>query len=194
MVQTSSQVMCDSCQRSVSSFQGFLISESGQSQFKRGQFIRTGCLMMTGVESWESREGNKPGQLRKDCSVYKKRIAEKGNKPKGERVETTAVVQGSDGRNVGGMMMAMLIGRRFGDVSDLTTRGTTPPLSPISEYLIEQVSTRTYTGKTWTQYVGRVESVVSCHECFEFATKWDIGRVHRLLRFESTIFRSFIAD
>ena len=193
MVQTSSQVMCDSCQRSVSSFQGFLISESGQSQFKRGQFIRTGCLMMTGVESWESREGNKPGQLRKDCSVYKKRIAEKGNKPKGERVETTAVVQGvmvetseyDDG---------MLIGRRFGDVSDLTTRGTTPPLSPISEYLIEQVSTRTYTGKTWTQYVGRVESVVSCHECFEFATKWDIGRVHRLLRFESTIFRSFIAD
>ena len=51
--------------------------------------------------------------------------------PKGKRVETTAVVQGvmvemleyEDG---------MLIENRFGYVSELTTRGTTPPLSPIS--------------------------------------------------------------
>ena len=50
--------------------------------------------MMTGVECWESHECNKPGQLRTDCSVYKKRIAEKGNKPNGKTVETTAVAQG----------------------------------------------------------------------------------------------------
>ena len=100
-VRTRSQVMCDSCELSVSSFQGCLLSESGQSQFKRGQFIRTGCLMMTGIEHWESYECNKPGHLRNECSVYKKRIAEKGHKPKGERIETIAVVQGCDGRNVG---------------------------------------------------------------------------------------------
>ena len=34
---------------------------------------------MAGIERWESHECNKPRQLRKDCSVYKKRIAEKGN-------------------------------------------------------------------------------------------------------------------
>ena len=62
--------------------------------------------------------------------MYKKRIAEKGHKPKGKRVERTAVVQGvmvetlefDDG---------MLIESRFGFVSDLTTRGTTRPLSPL---------------------------------------------------------------
>ena len=50
--------------------------------------------MTTGTERWESYEYNKTGQFRKDCSVCEKRIAEKGNKAKGERVETTAVVQG----------------------------------------------------------------------------------------------------
>ena len=50
--------------------------------------------MMTGIERWESHECNKPGQLRTDCSVYKKRIAAKGNKPEGKMVETSAVVQG----------------------------------------------------------------------------------------------------
>ena len=49
--------------------------------------------MMAGVGRWDSHECNKPGQLREDCSVYKKRIAEKGNKPEGESVETTTVVQ-----------------------------------------------------------------------------------------------------
>ena len=63
VVQTSSQATCDRCERSASSFQGCLFSESGESQFKRGQFIRTGCLMMTGLERWESYEGNKPGQM-----------------------------------------------------------------------------------------------------------------------------------
>ena len=88
-----------------------------------------------------------PGQLRKDCSVCKKRIAEKGNKPKGKRVETTAVVQGvmvetseyDDG---------MLIESRFSFVSELTTRGTTPPLSPISGPSIEQ---RGYKQVHWTE-------------------------------------------
>ena len=135
VAQTSSRVMCDICERSVSSFHGCLLSDSGQSQFKREQFIRAGCLMMTGIERWESHECNKPGQLRTDCSESRKRIAEKGNKT--ERVETTAAVQRvmvetseyDDG---------MLIGSRFGYVSQLTTRGTIPPLSPISGPLIEQ--------------------------------------------------------
>ena len=86
--------------------------------------------MMTGFERWESYECNKPGQERKDCSVCKKRIAEKGNKPKGKRVVTTAVVQGvmvetlvyDDG---------MLVESRFGFVSESTTTGTILPLSPI---------------------------------------------------------------
>ena len=137
VVQTSSRVMCDSYERSVSSVQGCMFSDSGQSQFQREQFIRTGCLLMTGIERWESHECNKPGQLRKYCSVCKKRIAEKGNKPKGKRVETTAVVQGvmvetlvyDDG---------MLIESRSGFVSESTTRGTTPPLFLISGFSIEQ--------------------------------------------------------
>ena len=64
-------------------------------------------------------------------------------------------------------MTDMLIESRFGFVSVLTTRGTTPPLSPISESSIEQ---RGYNKVhwTWIQYVGRVESVVAGHECFEF--------------------------
>ena len=53
--------------------------------------------MTAGTELWEAHECNKPGHLRKDCSVHKERIAEERNKPKGERererVETTAVVQ-----------------------------------------------------------------------------------------------------
>ena len=64
-------------------------SDSGQSQFKREQFVRAGCLMI-GIERWESHECDKPGQLRTDCNVYKKRIAEKGNKPKGMGVETNS--------------------------------------------------------------------------------------------------------
>ena len=103
--------------------------------------------MMIGVERWELHECNKPGQLRKDCSVCNKRIAEKGNKPRGKRVETTAVVQGvmvetleyDDG---------MLIENRFGFVSELATRGTTLPLSPISVSSIEQ---RGYKKVHWTE-------------------------------------------
>ena len=103
--------------------------------------------MMTGVECWESHECNKPGQLRTDCSVYKKRIAEKGNKPNGKTVETTAVAQGvmvetleyNDG---------MLIESRFGFVSGLTTSGRASPLSPIPASSIEQ---RGYKKVHWTE-------------------------------------------
>ena len=41
----------------------------------------------------------------------------------------------------------MLIGSRFGYGSELTTRGTTPPLSPISEYSIEQRGYKKVHGK-----------------------------------------------
>ena len=103
--------------------------------------------MMTGIERWQSHECKKPGQLRTDCIVYKKRIAEKGNKPKGKRVETTAAVQGvmvetsvyADG---------MLIESRFCFVSELSTRGKLPPLSPISGPSIEQCG---YKKIHWTE-------------------------------------------
>ena len=48
---------------------------------------------MAGTERWEPQECNKRGQLRKDSRVYKQRIVEKGNGPKGERFETTAAVR-----------------------------------------------------------------------------------------------------
>ena len=103
--------------------------------------------MMTGIDRPESYECNKPGQLRKDCSVYKKRSTKWRNKPKGERVEAPAVVQGvmvetleyEDG---------MLIESRFRFVSGWTTRGTTPPPSPISGSSIEQ---RGYKKVQWTE-------------------------------------------
>ena len=156
VVQTSSRVMCDSCGRSVSLFQGCLFSDCGQSQFKREQFICAGCLTLTGIERWESRECNKPGHLRTDCCVYKKRIAERGNNT--ESVETTAVVQGvmvetleyEDG---------MLIESRFSYVSELTTRGTALALSPISGSSLNSVGTRKYTGQNvdsirWSSQIG----------------------------------------
>ena len=52
----------------------WLFLDFGQSQFKQEQLICVGCLMMAGIERWESHECNKLGQLRKDRSVYKKRI------------------------------------------------------------------------------------------------------------------------
>ena len=139
--------MGDSCRRAVSEVQGCLFSDSGQSQFKQEQFSYAGCLMMAGIERWECHECNKTGQMRKDCSVYEKRIAETGNKPKGKRVETTAVVQG--------VMVEMLeygddmlIESRFGFVCELTTRGTTPPLFTNSGSSIEQ---RGYKKVHWTE-------------------------------------------
>ena len=45
-----------------------------------------------GKETRVCHECNKPGHLRKDCFVYKKRMAEKGSK---DKVETTAAVQGA---------------------------------------------------------------------------------------------------
>ena len=57
--------------------------------------------MIIGIERRESHECNKPGQLRTDCSVYKKPIVDKGHKPKGKRVENNSCSARSDGRNVG---------------------------------------------------------------------------------------------
>ena len=131
-VQTSSRVVCDICERSVSSFHGCSLSDSGQSQDKREQFIRAGCWTLTGIERWECHECSKLGHLRTDCSVCR----ERKQAQKRERVEATAVVQR--------VMVetseyddSMLIGSRFGYVSESTTRGTTPPLSPISGSSIE---------------------------------------------------------
>ena len=80
-------------------------------------------------------------------SVCKKHIAEKRNKPKRKIVEKTAAMQGvmvemlehDDG---------MLIESRSGFVSESTTRGATPPLSPISGSSIEQ---RGYMKVHWTE-------------------------------------------
>ena len=79
--------------------------------------------------------------------MYKRRIAEKGNKPKGKRVETTAVVQG--------VMVEtlkydddMLIESRFSFMSELTMRSTTPPLSTSSGSSISQ---RGYKKVHWTE-------------------------------------------
>ena len=126
VVQTSSRVMCDSCERSVSAVLGCLC-----------RLWSVAVQARTVYSRWML--DAKPGQMRTDCSVYKKRIAERGNKPKRERerVGTSAVVQRvmvetseyDDG---------MLIGSRFGFVSELTRRGTTPPLSRISGSSIEQ--------------------------------------------------------
>ena len=59
-----------------------------------------------GKETRVCHECNKPGHLRKDCTVYKKRMAEKGGNK--EKTDTTAAVQGttacsgrSSDRNVG---------------------------------------------------------------------------------------------
>ena len=108
--------------------------------------------------------------------MYMKRIIEKRNKPKGKRVEKTAAVQRvmvetlvyDDG---------ILIENRFSLVSELTTRSTTPPLSPISGSSTEQ---RGYKKVHWTErgLNTLVVSVVSCHERFELEDEWDVGCVH----------------
>ena len=46
-----------------------------------------------GKETRVCHECNKPGHLRKDCTVYKKRMAEKGGNK--EKTRTTAAVQGA---------------------------------------------------------------------------------------------------
>ena len=88
VVQTSSQVMCDSLQTSSVPQFGVvcLFSDSGQSHFKQEQFTRAGFGMMAGIERWESHECNKPGKLQTDYSMYQRHVA--------DRIETTAVVQG----------------------------------------------------------------------------------------------------
>ena len=63
VVQTSSRVMCHGCERSVSSFSGCLLSDSGQSRFKHPLGMNRLCLTLTGIERWESHESNKSRQL-----------------------------------------------------------------------------------------------------------------------------------
>ena len=91
--------------------------------------------------------------------VQETHCRERKQAQKGERVETTAVVQR--------VMVKtseydddMLIESRFDFVSELTTRGATPPLSPITGSSIEQASgARKYTGQ---------DDSTRWHECFEF--------------------------
>ena len=199
VVQTSSKVTCDRCERSVSSFQGCLFSESGEPQFKRGQFIRTGCLMMTGIERGESYEGNMPGQVQGLQCVHETHYRERKQAQRKESWKQAAV----QGVMVETLVYddGILIENRFSLVSELTTRGTTPPLSPISGSSTEQ---RGYKKVHWTELGLNtlVVSVVSCHERFEFEDEWDVGYVHLFgwLRSESTamavtaICRSFTAD
>ena len=55
-----------------------------------------------GKESRVCHECNRPGHLRKDCTVYKKRMAEKGAHK--EKTETTAAVQGATAAVQGAMI------------------------------------------------------------------------------------------
>ena len=103
---------------------------------------------MTGIERRESYECNKPGQLREDYSMYKKRITEKGNKPKGTRVETTAAVQGVMVKTLE-YEDGVLTENRFGFASELTTRVTTQHLHCLRflDLLLNSVGTRKFTGQ-----------------------------------------------
>ena len=55
-----------------------------------------------GKETRVCHECNKPGHLRKDCTVYKKRLAQKGGNK--EKTETTAAVQGATAAVQGAMV------------------------------------------------------------------------------------------
>ena len=154
LVQTSSQVMCASCRRAVSAIRGCLFSDCGQSYFKQEHFIRAGCWMVAGTERWESHECNKPGQLQTDYRVYKKRIAGGTEEAvvQGVMVETweyededyvfefghevSADVQRRETHHCIGGASRSACG--LGRVSELTTRSTTPPLSPRTGPSIEQ--------------------------------------------------------
>ena len=114
-VHISSRVMCDICGRSVFSFQGCLFSDSGQSQFKREQFIRIGYFMMTGTELWEVSRVEQVWTIEKGLWCAQETHC---------RERKQAQRKDDD----------MLSESRFDFVSELTTRGTAPPLSPISEH------------------------------------------------------------
>ena len=115
--------------------------------------------------------------------MYKKHVDEKENKPKGERVGTNAVVQGSivekweyddewyvfvfgDEMNVGVQRRethsctdrgASRSTCQFGYVSELTTRITTPPRGfRLMDLQLNSVDTRRHTGEnvTWSEGVG----------------------------------------
>ena len=77
VVRVGSRVLCDNCRMSVPAAQGFSLSDSGQLRFMQEQFIRTGCLMTAGTD------------------VSEVQVSPVIEPPKGESVETTAVVQGA---------------------------------------------------------------------------------------------------
>ena len=84
--------------------------------------------MMAGIERWESHECNKPGKLRKDCSVEETWEYEDEDYVFEFGHEVSADVQRRETHNcIGGASRSAC---RFGHVSELTTRSTTPPLSP----------------------------------------------------------------
>ena len=101
VVRTSSRVVCDSCGRSVPAAQGVFFSDSGQSRFTKEQFFCAGCFRTASTELWETHECNRPGLLRKNCSVYKKRIAKKRTQTQRRESRNNSFSARSDGRNVG---------------------------------------------------------------------------------------------
>ena len=71
-----------------------VVNQSSRTKVVRFQKL-VSCDWSESSSVWEAHECNKLGQLRKDCSVYRKRNAEKGNKPKGELTEITAGIKGA---------------------------------------------------------------------------------------------------
>ena len=94
VVQTSSQVMCDSCRRAVSAGQGCWLSDSDQSHFKQEQPLCTGLLddgwylLNVGILMNASRHCTRTPACARNA------LPGKETSPKGKRAETTAVVQG----------------------------------------------------------------------------------------------------
>ena len=113
--------------------------------------------------------------------------------------EVTADVQRRETHNcIGGASRSAC---RFGREAELTTRSTTPPLSPITGSSIEQRGCKKVHWKERRLNTLAHSSRLARYECFEFGTEGDIGCVHLFgrLRSESTaktvaaIFKSFIA-
>ena len=146
-------------------------------------------------------ECNKPGHLRRDCFVYKKLIAEKGNK---EKVETPSAVQGAmvetwvyaeeDFVFAFGEAVIAAVHRPethicidsgasrsacpLGYAPNVTAKGTAPPLFSIDGSSIEQ---RGYKRVHWEKRdsAGKMKRIgstmaVSSSERFKFGREWDI--------------------
>ena len=143
-VQTSSQVMCDSCRRAVSAVEGRWLSDSDQSHFKQEQLLCAGCWMMAGIElNVGSLMCKKLGQFQTDCSVVQGVMVETWKYEDEDyvfKIGHEVSVQRRQRHNcTGGASRSAC---RFGRVSELTLKSTTSPKSP-----------------------------GSCQECFEFGTE-----------------------